>query len=91
MLPARHRTGVKPALDMRALKAQARGREKAARLRAAVARLQLKVMKLEHRLTRLRQKIVDSEDKATRLEQGFVPSEPDDRYAPTRPPTTPRP
>ncbi|OLD78818.1 MAG: hypothetical protein AUI33_03430 [Ignavibacteria bacterium 13_1_40CM_2_61_4] len=60
---------------MRTLKAQARGREKAARLRAAVARMRLKVMKLEHRVTRLRQKILSYEDQATRLDEGFAPSQ----------------
>jgi len=58
---------------MRTLKVQAKGREKAAKLRAAVARMRLKVMKFEHRATRLRQKIQDYEDKANRLEEGFVP------------------
>ena len=63
----------KPALNMKTLKAQARGREKAAKLQAKVARLRLKVMRLEHRLTRLRQKIQDYEQEATRLDEGFAP------------------
>ena len=69
-----HRAPVaKSALNMRTLKAQARGREKAAKLLAAVARMRLKVMKLEHRVTKLRKKIQDYEEKATRLDQGFAP------------------
>jgi len=63
----------KPALNMKTLKAQARGREKAAKLQAKVAWLRLKVMRLEHRLTRLRQKIQDYEQEATRLDEGFAP------------------
>ena len=66
----------KAALDVRTLKVQARGREKAAKLRAEVAKMRLKLMKLEHRVTRLRQKIQGSEEKANRLDQGFAPSQP---------------
>lgn len=66
----------KPALDMRTLKAQAKGREKAAKLRAKVARTRLRVTRLEHKVTRLRQKIQDWEAKAGRLDEGFAPSPP---------------
>ena len=82
-MPTQHGAPMpKPALDMRTLKVQARGREKAVKLRTAVAKMRLKVMKFEHRVTRLRQKIQDYEDKANRLEEGFVPR------APPSPPRT---
>ena len=77
MMPTLHGAAVsKPALDMRTLKRQAAGREKAARLRAAIAKMRLKVMKLEHKVTRLRQKIEAYEDKANRLDEGYAPSTP---------------
>ena len=62
-----------PVLNVRTLKAQAKGREKAARLRTAIAKMRLKVMKLEHKVTRLRQKIEAYEDKANRLDEGYAP------------------
>ena len=63
----------KPTLDIRSLKEQAKGREKALRLRAAVARMRLKVGKLERRAMKLRAKIKESEEKANRLDEGVVP------------------
>jgi len=66
----------KPALDIRSLKEQAKGREKSLRLRAAVAKMRVKLMKLEHRATKLRRKIQGYEEKANRLDQGIVPPPP---------------
>ncbi|HKZ63801.1 MAG TPA: hypothetical protein VJ400_05095 [Thermoplasmata archaeon] len=63
----------KPTLDIRSLKEQAKGRQKALRLRAAITKMHLKASKLERRATKLRAKIKAFEEKADRLDQGIVP------------------
>lgn len=66
----------KPAYDVRGLKAQAKAREKALKLRASIAKLRLKVTKLDHRAARIRQKIKEYEERASRLDADLVPPPP---------------
>ena len=74
MRQSRHgRAVARPALSMRSLKEQEKGREKSLKLRAAVAKMRVKVMKLERRLSRVRQKIHSYEEEANRLDEGIVP------------------
>lgn len=63
----------KAVLDVRSLKEQAKGRQKALRLRTAVAKMRVKANRLEHRAQRLREKIEAYEEKANSLDQGVVP------------------
>lgn len=77
ILPTPHGARMaKPALNVRSLKEQAKGREKSLKLRAAVAKMRVKVMKLDHKAARLRAKIQQYEEKADRLDQGVVPPPP---------------
>lgn len=62
-----------PAMTVRSLKEQAKGRERALKLRAKVARMKVKVMKLDKKVGKLRRKIGDYEERANRLDEGVAP------------------
>jgi len=58
----------KPAYTVRSLKMQHKASEKARKLRAKVARLQLKARRLERKLAATREKTKRYEDRANRLD-----------------------
>ena len=81
----------KPLYTVRSLKMQQKAREKALKLRAAVAKLQLKLTKLEHRAAAIREKILRYEDRANRMDDETVVARPASRTPPAPPKDQERP
>jgi len=69
----------KAAYTVRSLKVQHKAREKALRLRAAVAKLQIKLTKFERKAAAIREKIRRYEDRANRLDDEAVVARPPNR------------